>query len=329
MRHLVITTFLFAVACGDSTTSTPNGPTGPAPLAVEQPRLPPAAADTAPTGLAIAFGAPRLAAISAHGSRALVVEAVYGATALSGAQQLGQITRTGTLRIGAAGATYEPQPTDRLVVDLAGKRHEITLQDAQGNAQAADAATWLLSPHRLSYRHVIPDEAEADFDVRFDGNTFTVRMTGRAAFAGQRTELDLTATGQTGGVRDFDGHDLKTSYRMTGTLRGEGFEVDVVEEHALTSVGAQSLRTLPGMRGSASRVETVIGSTLRSGGKVFRFESVRALSDTKEKGGVMRNQESTVSGTVSCDGATYGQCVMVGSAPFVQVANATVPLAMR
>lgn len=327
MRNLSLALSLSVAACGDAAPTQPGIPS-PAGDAAEAPGGP-AVPTATPAGLAIAFGAPRLAALSAHGSRAIVVEAIYGATALSGAQQLGQITTTGTLRVGATGATYAAEPTDRLVVELAGKRHEIMLKSAQGNSQAADAMAWLSSPHQLRYHHAIAGEAAADFDVRYDGSRFTVKITGQATFGSQRTELDLTAAGQTGGVRDFDGHDLKTGYRITGTLRGEGFTVDVDERHALASVGAQSLRTLPGMRGSASRFEAAISSTLRCGGRTFRFEGVDVVSDTKEKGGVTQNQESSLRGAVSCDGTAFGQCAMAGGVPVLQTTSGALPLAIR
>lgn len=327
MRHLALVLFVLAAGCGSSATTAPGTPTNP--NANPAPAAPsPAAKGSAPKGLAIAFGAPRLIATSALGSRAMVVGAVYAATALSGAQGSGRIVSTGTLRVVGEQATYAAQPTDRLVVLMSGKRHEFVLKNAQGDAAAADATAWLLSPHRLTYHHSIQGEAEGDFDMRYDGSSFTVKMEGKATFDGCPTEIHLQATGATGGTRDVHGHELQTRYEMTGTLRGDGFLVNVQEAHTMTSVSAQSLSTLPSMRGSASRVATTLGSNLVSGGHTFRFENVQAQSDFKEKGGHTVNQESTTSGTVSCDGAAYGQCAMVGGVPVVSSQRAVLPLVM-
>ncbi len=328
MRHLTLVLFVLASGCGNSATTAPGNPanpnTNPAPLEPS-----PAGQVSAPKGLAIAFGAPRLIATSALGSRAVVVGAVYAATALSGAQGTGRIVSTGTLRVVGEQATYAAQPTDRLVVLMGSQRHEFVLKNAQGNASAADATAWLLSPHVLTYHHSIQGEAEGDFDMRYDGNSFTVKIDGKATFDGCPTEIHLQATGATGGTRDLHGHELQTRYEMAGTLRGEGFEVKVQEAHTMTSVSAQSLSTLPSMRGSASRIATTLGSTLVSGGHTFRFENVQAQGDFKEKGGRTVNQESTTSGTLTCDGAAFGECAMVGGVPVVRSQHAVLPLVMR
>lgn len=327
MRHFALVLFVLAAGCGNPATTAPGTPANPNVGPAE-----PANAGTkatTPKGLAIAFGAPRLIATSALGSRAMVVGAVYAATELSGAQGTGRIVSTGTLRVQGEKATYVAQPTDRLVLLMGGKQHVFVLKNAQGDASAADASAWLMSPHLLSYHHSIEGEAEADFDMRYDGNSFTVKVQGKATFDGCQTEIALDAKGTTGGTRDLDGHELQTRYEMAGTLRGGGFEVTVQESHVMTSVSAQSLSTLPSMRGSASRVATTIGSSLVCGGHTFHFESVQAQSDLKEKGGRTVNQESTTSGTVSCDGAAYGQCAMVGGVPILTAGGVAMPLAMH
>ena len=110
--------------------------------------------------LPIAFGLPRLAAANAYLSRAMVVESVYQATALSGAGMMGQVRNTGTLAPGFGGMyQYSPQPTDRLVVSYAGQTHEFVVHEASGNSQAMTSDAWLLSPHQLRYTHRLQGQA--------------------------------------------------------------------------------------------------------------------------------------------------------------------------
>lgn len=308
LRGVALLTALPLAACGEDTANAAN----------TVPDRQPPAANGAPQGLNVAFGAPRLIAAIAYASRAMIVEAVYHATAVSGSGLLGTVTTTGTVQVSNLGTQYLPTPTDKLVVDLGGQQHEFVVTNVQGNLQAADAATWLASPHVLSYRHVVPGQAEAEIDVRYDGAAFEVHVRGNATFGGERTAVDLTANGRTAATRDYHGQDVTTQYSVAGTLRGEGFEVDVREEHSSRLVAATSLRLLHSMRGSASIVSSRISSVVRSGGAEYRFDGVQVQSTYAEKGGNTTNQESTASGTVSKDGEPFGDCDVAGGAPVLR-----------
>ena len=280
-----------------------------------------------PVGLEIAFGAPRLVASSAYLSRAMVVEAVYRATALSGAIYAGRIVNTGTIQVTSVGPKYVAEPSDRLVVEWGGQRHEFVVKDAQGNMQAPDSTSWLLSPHVLSYRHTLGD-ATADIDVRYDGSGFEVSVQGHAGFGGTRTEIALQASGRSAGTRGLDGQDVSIEYAVTGTLRGDGFEVVVDERHSSQLVSAISPRLLPSQRGSASKVSTVIRSVLTCDGAEYRFDGVEASGGTAERGGRTTNQHATVKGHVLLDGQPFGECVMVAGAPVLRTSRGEISLAL-
>lgn len=286
------------------------------------------AAAAAPKGLPVAFGAPRLIAMSAYQSRAMVVEAVYQATAMSGAGMTGRVMNTGTIRVTAAGAQYQPQPTDRLVVEWGGQRHEFVVKNAQGNSQAPTSDMWLASPHQLSYSHAVQGQGRADMDVAFDGSRFRVSARGTTLLSGESVTFDVTATGAAGGTRDYHGQDVTTEYAMTGSIKGDGYEVAVDERQSARVVSATSLQTLPSMRGSASSITTVISSVLRSGGAEIKFDGVRARSESSEKGGNPKNQHQEVAGRVLRNGALWGECTMTPAGPFLNTKEGPVALGL-
>lgn len=322
MRATALAALLLAAACGRSTNETRDA---------GAPEAAPGAAPTTevPAALPLAFAVPRLAATSLQTSQTMLVEAVWAATAKSGARQLGGVTSTGTLRVVGNDAVYSAEPTDRLVLEFAGKHHEFRLRSAQGDPQAADASGWLAAPHTLAWHHTLAGEADVDVDLRYDGAAFAATVRGTSWFAGHRLELALEVQGRTEGTRDLDGHDLTTRARMTGTLTGEGFRIDVREEHALQSAAAQSLRLLYSQRGSSTRIDTTSASTVTTGGHTFRFENVTSRADTTEKGGRTVHQESAVAGAVTRDGAAFGQLAMVGGVPVLQTRSRATPFVLR
>jgi hypothetical protein len=83
---------------------------------------------------------PSAVAAGVQVSRGMLVEAVYFATASSGAAALGQVTMTGTVNVVATGTTYAASPSDRLVVKIGGEAHEFVVQIVQGYAHADGAA---------------------------------------------------------------------------------------------------------------------------------------------------------------------------------------------
>jgi hypothetical protein len=286
-------------------------------------------AQQAPAGLAVALGAPRLIAAATHSSRSMLVQAVYAATELSGAGAIGGITSTGTLKVTQAGAQYLPTPADKLVVELGSEKHEFVLEAVQGNHQAADPWTWMASPHQVRYRHALGDLAQAQIDVRFDGVNFEVKVKGKSRFGADSVAIDLAAKGRTGGERDYHGQDVTTQYALTGSLRGSGYEIDVKEEHALRMVSSTSMRLLQSMRGSASSVQTAIGSTLKSGGQTYAFQGLQVRSEYSEKGGQTKNQETQMAGAITRDGKPWAQCAIAGGVPVAQTSDgAVLPLGL-
>ncbi len=263
--------------------------------------------------LRLAFAFPRVVAANMDMSRAMVVEAVYQATALSGAAQMGRITNTGTLSPGYGGAfQYSPQPADRLVVHYGGQVHEFVVHEANGSSQAATSDDWILSPHQLRYSHRMGSEVEVEARVRFDGSAFEASMRGWAIQQGARYDLDLQSNGRTGGVRDYDGQDIQTAYDLVGTIRGGGLSLNVAERHTSSFVSATSLRSLPSQRGSASQASATLSSTLEFGGASYQFQNVQVESGSRSRGGQDSGGVTGVSGSVLRNGQSFGQFGLQG-----------------
>ncbi|MCA8975421.1 MAG: hypothetical protein KDC98_11925 [Planctomycetes bacterium] len=277
-------------------------------------------------GLGLALVGPRLITAGVMQSRSMVTEAVYFATAQTGAGMVGQVTNSGTVRITQLGAVYEPSPTDRLVVDLGGSRHEFSAIEAVGDASQMFAANWLAAPHRLSYVHRFEDRAEAHVAETFDGARFVAKITGWTEIAGQRCEVELEARGGTQGGTDFHGADSATRYVLSGKLTAAAFVVDVREEHALRFVSAQSLRLLPSQRGSASQTFSTVNSTLHAAGVDYLFDGVRAESGSKDKGGRSTGGVVALSGRILRDGEPFAECRLEAGLPVAATEAEVLPL---
>ncbi|MBL9210004.1 MAG: hypothetical protein JNL92_06025, partial [Opitutaceae bacterium] len=104
------------------------------------------AAAGAQSALAVGFSLPRLVMVGVMSSRSMVVEAVYFATAQTGAASFGQVTKTGTIVLTPAGAHYSPMPQDRLVVREGNRTHEFLALDALGDSSAQFPGNWLAAP---------------------------------------------------------------------------------------------------------------------------------------------------------------------------------------
>lgn len=278
-------------------------------------------------GLLIAFGLPRIAATNAYFSRAMVVEAVYQATALSGAAMMGRVANTGTLSPGYGGAfQYSPQPSDRLVVHFGGQIHEFVVHEAVGNPQAMTSDAWLLSPHQLRYTHRLGDQAEAEMSVRYDGASFETAVRGWTTQWGKRYELDLRAVGRAGGVRDYGGQDVQTVYDLTGTIRGDGLEVAVNESHQSSLVAATSLRFLPSQRGTASQSNATLRNVLTMDGRSYELRDVQVQMGTRTRGGQGSAGTTGVSGALLRDGQPYGRFLLQGGRPYLQTPDGTIAM---
>ena len=264
--------------------------------------------DTPRTDLSIAFGLPYVIASDITESRAMVVEAVYQATALSGGYA---IVNTGTLAPGLNGYTYSPKPKDKLVVIWEGRTHEFVVKNAQGNMQATTSDAWLSSPHLLNYTHHLKDMAKVEISTRFDGVRFNAQVKGWYLQSGIKYQVDLSAAGRSTGESDFHGQDIRTTYTLTGKIKGPSMELDVRETHQWALASATNLRLLHSQRGSASRLNATLNNVLRSHGKEYRLKNVQAQFDRKVKGGsVIHAGFTQVSGTVLKDGKTFGQCIL-------------------
>lgn len=288
-------------------------------------------ADGAPvdltTGLRIAFGLPRIAAANAILSRAMVVEAVYQASILSGASSMGQVRNTGTLSPGLGGAyQYSPQPSDRLVLNYAGQVHEFVVHEAVGNPQAATSDAWLLSPHRLRYTHRIPGQAEAEMQVAYDGSAFEVSVRGWTTQWGQRYELDVQSSGRSAGVMDYGGQDTQTAYDLTGTISGAGITVDVSERHASSLVAATSLRTLPSQRGTASSSNSTLASAMTFAGVRYQLQDVQIQSGTSTRGGQGSAGMTGLTRAVLRDGQPFGVFVFQAGRAFLQTSDGLISM---
>lgn len=278
-------------------------------------------------GMQIAFGMPRIAAANLYLSRAMVVEAVYQATVLSGAATMGQVANTGTLSPGYGGAfQHSPQPSDRLVVHYAGQVHEFVVHEAVGNPQALTSDQWLLSPHQLRYSHRLGDLAEAEISVRFDGASFETDVTGWTTQWDRRYEMSLQSTGRTGGVRDFDGQDIQTTYTLVGQIEGDGLSLLVNEQHTSSLVSAQSLRLLPSQRGAASQSTAQLANALTLDGAVYQMQDVRVEMGTQARGGQGSAGTTGLTGVLLRDNTQFGTFALQGGRPFLTTPSGVVTL---
>lgn len=276
--------------------------------------------------LGVGLAVPRLVAGSVYSSRSMIVEAIYFATAQSGAGLSGQVRSTGTITLSEFGAQYSPAPSDRLVAQLGTEVHEFKLKNAQGNNNAESAIAWLGNPHILEYSHTLTNQAEANITVQFDGNTFVTRVNGWSMLAGNRYDVDLLAQGATRGVSDFDGQERKTQYQLTGTVKGSGVEVTVKEQHALSLASATSLRLLHSQRGSATQIQSVVNSTVKCGGHTYRFDQVQTETGSKEKGFQSSGGIVAASGRVLRDESPFGELLLVNGSVVVAAGGDVIPV---
>ncbi|MBU0755134.1 MAG: hypothetical protein KJ645_08330 [Planctomycetes bacterium] len=277
----------------------------------------------------IAFGLPYVVATSVSQSRDMVVEAVFGATTLSGAARYGEIRNTGTLVVkGYDDAVYSPSPNDRLVVKIDGYTHEFVVKEAQGNSTASTATAWLSDPHLLHYIHRMPGLSEAELKVGFDGANFAVEVKGWYKYKGTKFDLNITSTGGSSGTSDYHGQEIKIKYDLKGKIKGGGIEVDVDEQHAMETVSATNLRLLYSQRGSASRFNATLNNVLRVGGKEYKLKNVKVQTDFKTKGGVSSYLISGLEGGVLEDGKPCGQCVLVNGQAVIKTASGPIALVL-
>ncbi|MFN0205447.1 MAG: hypothetical protein ACKVS6_03945 [Planctomycetota bacterium] len=279
--------------------------------------------------IAAGFVLPRIVTLGVQSSRSMIVEAVYYATMQTGSGQFGQITSTGTIQVTQFGAQYTPSPADKLIVKLGDQTHEFKLINAQGNPAAESAAAWLTSPHQLEYLHSFAGAGEVTVKAQFDGQTFTAIVGGFATFMGQRYDLNLSATGGTQGSRDFNGQETKTQYRLTGTIKGGGNEIDVLEDHVSTFVSSISLQLLPSQRGSASQIFCTLNSTVRAKGETFTFSQVNVEANTRDKGGNVSGGITSASGAILRNGSLWGQCAAQGNGLVVNTASGAIPIRLE
>ncbi|MFC1636669.1 hypothetical protein ACFL5Z_17715 [Planctomycetota bacterium] len=247
--------------------------------------------------------------MNAYISRLLVVEAVYQATRLSGSM-FGQIVNTGTLVVASTGVHYQPSPTDRLIVKLGEQTHEFVVKEAQGNVAAPSAMAWLLSPHVLSYTHRLPDQAEAEISIRFDGYRFDVQVRGWSMLKDRRYTADLAAIGQSSMVRDFHGQQVRTEYHLKGKIQGTGIDLKVDERHVFNMAAASSPRLLPSQRGSASRFTGTLNNVLQVGDDQYKFDAVEITTDMKARGGQGSAGVTSAKGQALRNGKPFGTCVL-------------------
>lgn len=280
------------------------------------------------TALSVSFTLPRLVVTGVMGSRSMVTEAVYFATAQTGAATYGQVARTGTITMTPYGAKYSPMPHDKLVVrEATGRVHEFEGVEAAGGQGAESAMLWLLAPHRLKYLHRVTGEAEATVTEEFNGRDFAGSVTGWAVLQGKRFTVELTLRGGTAGVSDYDGADKETLADIGGMIKGEGLALEVHERHYNHFASAVSLRTLPSMRGSANQFRSTIGNVLEFGGDKYRFNHVQVETGNREKGGQpVSAGVYAVAGTILRNDQPFAECVLNNGIPVAVAGGRAIPL---
>jgi hypothetical protein len=276
--------------------------------------------------LAAAFGLPRLITLGVMASRSMVAEAVYAATAQSGASFAGRATTTGTVTMTPGGLLYTAGPADRLVVRAGAEVNEFEGIEAEGGGQSSTAAGWLASPHRLKYLHRIPGQSEATIEESFNGRTFESHVAGWTTIQGQRYDVNVSANGQTAGVRESDGQQYETTYRLTGAIKGGNVDLDVQEDNVEQFASTYSLALLYSQRGYASQFQSAVANTLRTGGDTFTFSNVHVESGAKEKGGQSSSGLTAVSGALLRNGQPFGTLTLQDGRPVAIAGQSSIPL---
>jgi len=170
---------------------------------------------------------------NAYVSREMVVQSVYGATYQSGGMLTGKVVKHGTLKqTRFGGYSYQPTPTDKLVLVLKDATHEFEVRAVQGNTQAQTPAAFLDSNHQMEYVHRIPETSEIVVKANRVGMGWATHLKGWYVEEGKRYELDLKAEGgsyfeQGGG----SGQESKTDYKVKGEVTGERMKLTVDERH--------------------------------------------------------------------------------------------------
>ena len=276
-------------------------------------------------GLAVAFGLPRVAIVGANTSRNTLVESVYGASQLAG---MGTVVNTGTVTVTQAGAQYQPSPADKLVVKFGDLTQEFVIRDAAGDATQSTAAGFLQRPHRLSYRHSIPGQAEGDMAVNFDGQGFSATIKGWSVFHGQKYDVDLQVEGRvvTAGGFTADGGGSRTAYQVKGRITHAEFDVDVDERHEIAFESAYSLDLLHSQRGFASRLTATLNNRLRVKSAEYRLDNVQVVTDVMEKG--FKSSQGVVSSTgrVLLNGSEFGDIALVGNTSVLRTRSGNITL---
>lgn len=277
--------------------------------------------------LAAGHGLPRVIALNAYQSRQMMVQAVFGATALAGVAGTGRIVNTGTLSPGFGGFQYAPSPRDRLVVRLPDATHEFVVKESQGNQFVATPAAFLLADHVMRYTHRIPDRTECEISVQNVRGRIEVKVTGWYVQGSQNYEFQLQAAGTSAARRDMQGHEVKTGYALTGTIRGGGLEVSVDERHSFAMAAATSLRLPTTMRKTASRFTGTNNNTVRFGVDTYRWKGVEYVTDsmTSQAGGGGAGV-SRAEGEVLRNGSTFGRYALAGGKIVLQTGGG--PLAL-
>src|SRR5262249_42343690 len=122
---------------------------------------------------------------------------------------------------------------------------------------------------------------------------------------GQRFDVNLSAAGQTGGAREADGQDTQTAYDLTGTIGGNGCQIDVNQKVVMRTVSSYSLQLLISQRGSATQINTTINNTVGCASDTFAFNNVQVQSESAEKGGNSRNGVTAASGAITHAGQPF------------------------
>lgn len=209
-------------------------------------------------------------------SRQMLVQAIYGATAQEGT---GKVTETGTLTQSRFGFTYEPEPSDKLVLKLPTATHEFVVKVVRGNMQAPTPAAFLASNHHLHYVHTLDGVGAVEVKANAIGLGWAAEVTGWYEEEKQRYDLSLKMEGgslfENGGR---SGQESKTDYKIMGEVTAPDFKLTVDERHFfhLVSVGEAVTHSIDEIR-----------NTLTVGSVTYKWVDASVTKVFKTAGGRM------------------------------------------
>lgn len=179
--------------------------------------------------------------------RSLAVNAVFLASQTA---NTGQPITTGTLDIiDPSTVTYNAEPLDRLVVNLADGRTFTEYVTTMTGSNTSTLDSFLSNAHQLDVRIVtsplgaapdpnvdVPPNADIQLTSNLENGETTIVLNGQMESAGGPVTVNLTSVGTRYFESSFGGTEDRSNSTLVGTVVGANFDITVDEAYANTRV---------------------------------------------------------------------------------------------